>query len=130
MEGRIPLLPREHLVPVQHSLPVGVGLWAPWQWFMLFRHSRWRHLQLVLEFLLLVKGDSVLIMLTWVRYDEARCRSRERNRRFTVLLQLPGENTVCHTGPLKGISGVRCQAQWGGEEWAGVFPVVSTGRKG
>lgn len=39
MKGRLPLLPGEHSVPIQQSLTVGVGSWAPWQRLMLFRHS-------------------------------------------------------------------------------------------
>lgn len=36
---------------------------------------------------------------------------QERNWRFTVLLQLPGENTACHTGPLRERSRVHRQAE-------------------
>lgn len=49
VKGKIPLLPREHPVPVHQSLTVGLGLWAPWPWLTLFGHSPQHHLRLVLR---------------------------------------------------------------------------------
>lgn len=57
-------------------------------------------------------------MLPWVRYGEARSRSRERNWGVTILLQLPGGRTQGHSVEAPGRS-----PEWGGEQWTSLLIV-------
>lgn len=77
-----------------------------------------------------MKGNSVSTTLPWLRYGEARCRSRERKWRLTVLLSPWGEHSMPHRATQGKLWGSITKAEWSGEEWASVFVVVATGRKG
>lgn len=75
-----------------------------------------------------------LTILMWMRYGEARGRSKEKLERVLVLLysQLPGENTACHaTG---GHSWEHQRQSWArgikGSSRRKPFFVVSAGMKG